>query len=160
MLGPNQGPISRIDVNYEFIVERELKRVDEEFNSTKTDLAFYKGDERKTASMEVRQVRLSHLKFEIWNSVQIRACFNFFSPKWKSREFYMSAIETLDNTTEDNQIHAQILAIQKREHVHEKLSSFYIDAAQFLFSRGRIHEGATILSTLAEIDFENPQLLR
>lgn len=51
--------VSCFDVNYEFILERELKRVDEEFNSTKTDLALYKGDERKTASMEVRQVRLT-----------------------------------------------------------------------------------------------------
>jgi hypothetical protein len=116
------------------VLERELKLIDEEFNSTKTDLAFYKGDERKTASREVRQ-------------------------KWKSREFYMTAIEALENLGDSN-IHAQVLAIQKREHVHEKLSSFYIDVAQFLFGRGRIHEGATVLSTLAEIDFENPQLLR
>jgi hypothetical protein len=71
----------------------------------------------------------------------------------------MTAIETLENLGGSN-IHAQVLAIQKREHVHEKLSSFYIDVAQFLFGRGRIHEGATVLSTIAEIDFENPQLLR
>jgi len=72
----------------------------------------------------------------------------------------MLAIESLDNIAGERDVHSQILSIQKREHVHEKLSSFYIDVAQFLLSQGKIHEGATVLSTLAEIDFENPQLLR
>jgi hypothetical protein len=41
-----------------------------------------------------------------------------------------------------------------------KLSQYYFDTAESLFSMGDAKNGLRVLSTLAELDLENPQFLR
>jgi Ca-activated chloride channel homolog len=62
------------------------------------------------------------------------------------------------NGTKDA-IYKEYLAERNNENF-AKLSQYYFDTAESLFSKGDSKNGLRVLSTLAELDLENPQFLR
>ena len=72
--------------------------------------------------------------------------------EFKSQEEYMSHF--IENSDQNYQ---KYLSIRK---LFENNANFYVDVSTILYNDGQIELSLRVLSNLAELELENPQLLR